>query len=105
MAAKKTKAPKKVTKPAKVVAKIAAPPVDKPKVYFAPPGVKANSAPTHPVVAAKCRRGMDRMTAGQNCDCITAENMTAKGSSTVQFRCTKCKYSWNVQMGAAFNIA
>lgn len=75
---------------------------EKPKVYFAPAGPKANSAPTFPVVNAKCRRGGDQQTAGQSCKSLTAENMSPAGSHVVQFRCTLCKYVWRVQTGGAF---
>jgi len=98
---------KKTEKPAKITAKKS--PTKKPavkaepaKVYFAPPSPQLNDAPTFPVVNAKCKRGSDRMSEGQSCPSLTAENMTRQGASVVQFRCTKCKYAWAVPMGGSF---
>ncbi len=92
------------TKAAKGPAKASDPVKTKPKVYVAPPGPKLNDSPSYPVVNAKCRRGVDNQTVGQSCVSLTAENMTPFGSNNVRFRCTKCKYSWQVQVGGSFNL-
>lgn len=75
---------------------------EKAKVYFAPPSPKINEPPTYPVVYAKCRRGSDRMSEGQFCNNLSAENLTQSGSNVSRFRCTKCKYAWHVQTGGVF---
>ena len=76
---------------------------EKPAVYFAPPTPKLGDAPTFPVVNVKCRRGSDKISEGQSCSSLAAENMSTPGSASAQFRCTKCKYTWRVQMGGTFN--
>ena len=93
--------PKKTVKAVKPKA-AEKPEAEKPKLYVAPPGPKLGDAPTHPVVHAKCKRGSDKLSEGQSCNSLSAENMTTQGSNIAQFRCTKCKYVWRVPMGGVF---
>ncbi len=62
------------------------------------------TAPTRPVVNVKCRRGADKITAGQDCNSLSAENLGDPGAPQAQFRCVKCRYTWTVPVGGTFNI-
>jgi hypothetical protein len=62
------------------------------------------SAEGHPIKFAKCKRGSDRATTGQECDGNLAEILSPPGSNIVHFRCHKCKHAWIIPVGGTSPI-
>jgi len=63
--------------------------------------MEKTKAKTKPEVFAKCRRGGDRLTNGQSCDSMKAENMSEPGSHVVTMKCVKCGFTWGIPVGGA----
>lgn len=57
-----------------------------------------------PIVHMPCRRGSDKVTHGQVCNCKRAYNMTQPGSKYSYFKCVDCGHAWVVSVGGSFNI-
>jgi len=60
--------------------------------------------PEKKIVFAKCKRGTDRMTQGQECDSLKAEQLSDPGSANVRFKCIKCNYLWIIPIGGSIEI-
>jgi len=54
-------------------------------------------------VMVKCRRGSDKLTAGESCDSLSANKESHSTPYHVYFQCKKCGFRWNVNMGGSFN--
>lgn len=54
---------------------------------------------TYPEIFAKCKRGSDKLTEGQDCTSNRAKKMSPDGSSVVIFQCLKCNYQWSIPIG------
>jgi len=55
-----------------------------------------------PEVLVKCKRGNDRLTEGEHCDSLTAEQVSEPGSNVASFKCKKCGFSWRIPLGGSF---
>ena len=76
--------------------------VEQPEIVVPAPPVP--EVPANPIVNVKCRRGSDKISEGQSCSSLTAENLTLHGSTIARFRCTKCKFSWGIPTGGTFQV-
>lgn len=55
-------------------------------------------------VLAKCKRGSDKSTAGQECPSKLAHKLNTPGSHVVILRCIKCHYQWSINIGGSFSL-
>jgi transposase-like protein len=53
-------------------------------------------------ILMKCRRGSDRLTAGQTCDGMFVKKHNQDGSTEQRYTCEKCRYTWTVGVGGVF---
>lgn len=56
----------------------------------------------HPEVLVACRRGNDKLTAGQSCDSKRAYRLTGESSQAPAFKCVKCGFEWVIPIGGQF---
>jgi hypothetical protein len=57
-----------------------------------------------PIVHVKCRKGGDPATAGQECPCMQAYNMSSQGSSIVHLKCIRCGHVWAIPVGGQLSF-
>ena len=56
------------------------------------------------IVMVKCRRGSDRMTAGDSCSSLSARRESHSNKRHVHFQCMKCGFKWSVDLGGNVNF-
>lgn len=55
-------------------------------------------------VFAKCKRGSDKATTGENCESNRAYKMPSHNPHVSIFRCSKCNYQWSLNLGGSFSL-
>ena len=56
-------------------------------------------------VMVKCRRGSDKLTAGESCSSLSAVKEAHSSQRHVHFQCTKCGFKWSIDTGGSVNLA